>query len=122
MLIHLRESDGGRTLEVKVRGRLTAEDYRRFVPEFERLARKHGRVSVLFELEDFGGWDPDGLWEDIKFDAMHFSNIERWAVVGGNKADGGMAAFRRPFNRKTIQFFAASAAEEARRWIRGEPA
>ena len=82
MAIRLTEKDGGKILEVYASGQLTHGDYRRFVPEFERLVRQYGKIRVLFEMEDFRGWKASALWDDIRLDLKHFAAIERLALVG----------------------------------------
>jgi hypothetical protein len=41
MAVELREEAGGKVLVVKLSGKLTREDYGRFVPEVERLIGQH---------------------------------------------------------------------------------
>ena len=104
-------------MEVRISGKLTHKDYRRFVPEFERLARQHGKIRVLFEMEDFHGWKAAALWEDIKFDLKHFADIERLAMVGDRRWQKWMSEFCRPFTTAEIRYFSRSAAVGARAWL-----
>lgn len=117
MAIQVNETDAGRTIEVRVSGKLVHEDYRRFVPEFERLAKQHGKLRVLFEMADFHGWDTAALWDDVKFDVKHFSDIERLAMVGDKRWEKAMAAFCRPFTTAKIRYFDRTALHEARSWL-----
>ncbi len=57
------------------------------------------------------------LWEDIKFDWRHFSDIERLAIVGDSKWEAGMAVFCKPFTTAKIRYFDESKAAEASAWI-----
>ena len=66
--IRMTERNGGKVLEVQVSGKLGHEDYQDFVPKFEQLIKKHGKIRVLFEMVDFQGWNAGALWDDIKFD------------------------------------------------------
>jgi hypothetical protein len=118
--IAVNEQDGGSILEVRVTGTLTKEDYQHFVPEVERLIDRHGKLRVLFDMHDFHGWSAGALWEDIKFDMKHFRDIDRLALVGERKWEAGMAGFCRPFTTAAIRYFDRAAAEDARRWLRGE--
>jgi len=61
MPIQLDEENGGKLLAAHVNGKLTKEDYEHFVPEFERLVRRHGKLRVLFDMTDFHGWDAGAL-------------------------------------------------------------
>jgi hypothetical protein len=117
MAIKLNETDGGKALEVQVTGTLAHEDYQHFVPEFERLVKQHGKIRVLFEMVDFHGWDGAALWDDIKFDAKHFSDIDRLAMVGNRKWEKGMSLFCRPFTTAKIRYFDRAAIAEAKAWV-----
>ena len=75
MPIQFREEDKGKILEVHVSGSLVKEDYARFVPEFERLVRLNGKLRLLFDMEDFKGWDAGAAWEDFKFPS-HMETVE----------------------------------------------
>ena len=117
MATQLNERNGGRLLEVQVSGKLTHEDYQQFVPAFERLVKQHGKIRVFFEMVDFHGWEAAALWDDIKFDLKHFSDIERLAMVGDKGWEKGMSVFCRPFTTAKIRYFDQSAAGEARSWL-----
>jgi hypothetical protein len=113
----LTERDSGKILEVAVSGKLTHDDYARFVPAFERLVKRHGKIRVLFQMSDFHGWEAAALWDDIKFGVQHFADIERLAMVGDRQWERGMAAFCRPFTTATLRYFDAAQVDEARRWL-----
>ena len=117
MPIALKEEDGGKMVAVRVSGKLAKTDYEHFVPEFERLVRLHGKLRVLFDMAGFRGWEASALWEDIKFDVKHFSDIERLAMVGERKWQQGMAVFCAPFTKAMIRYFDRGQAAEARRWL-----
>jgi hypothetical protein len=57
------------------------------------------------------------LWEDTKFAARHFSDIEQLAVVGETKWQHGMAVFCKPFTAATSRYFDHTALGEARTWL-----
>jgi hypothetical protein len=119
MAVELKESNNGKTLEVHVSGKLTHDDYRRFVPEVERLLKQHGKIRVLFEMTDFHGWEATALWDDVKFDLKHFSDIERLAMVGDKKWEHSMAGFCRPFTTAKIRYFDHTEGDAARAWLQG---
>ena len=117
MAIQLTEKNGGKVLEVQVSGKLVHEDYKHFVPEFERLVKENGKIRVLFEMTDFHGWEGGALWDDIKFDLKHFSDIERLAMVGDKQWEKGMSVFCKPFTTAKIRYFDRAAIAEARAWL-----
>ena len=121
MAVQLNETNSGKILEVHVTGKLTAEDYKHFVPEFERLVHQHGRISLLFEMREFHGWEAGALWQDLKFDFKHFADIERLAMVGDRQWEKWMSDFCRPFTTAKIRYFDVAEGEAARHWVTGQP-
>jgi hypothetical protein len=117
MSVTLREEADGKILVVELSGKLTKEDYERFVPEVERLIGRHGKIRMLVRMHDFHGWTLGALWEDVKFDVKHFGHIERLAMVGDRKWEAGMAVFCKPFTRATIRYFDEARTDEAFNWI-----
>jgi hypothetical protein len=117
MAIQLTEKNEGKVLEVYVSGKLTHEDYQRFAPEFERLVKKNGKIRVLFEMADFHGWEGCAVWDDIKFDVKHFSDIQRLAMVGDKKWEKGMSVFCKPFTTAKVRYFDRAARVDAQAWV-----
>jgi hypothetical protein len=115
--VTLTETNGGKVLEVELTGKLAGADYEQLVPAVERLVKQHGKIRVLVNMHDFHGWSVGALWRDIKFDAKHFNDIERVAMVGETKWQHGMAVFCKPFTAATVRYFDRAAIEEAREWL-----
>lgn len=120
MTVELQECKEGKVLIVPVSGRLEKEDYERFVPEMERLIEQHGKIRLLLETHDFHGWDAGALWEDLKFDAKHFNDIERLAIVGEKRWEKGMAIFCKPFTTAKVRYFDKSKRDEALAWVQAD--
>jgi len=117
MSIELHQEVDGRVLNVRASGKLAKEDYERFVPEFEKLIGQHGKIRVLFQMDDFHGWNATALWEDIKLDYKHFSDIERIAMVGDKAWQEGMSFFCKPFTTAEIRYFGHHEIDRAREWV-----
>jgi hypothetical protein len=117
MPAQIQQSTGGKVLEVTLSDKLTRADYDRFVPEVERLLAEHDKLRLLVIMEDFHGWTAGALWDDIKFDAKHFRDIERLAFVGEKRWEHGMATFCKPFTTAKIRFFDPGRLDEARHWL-----
>lgn len=117
MPITLTKIADGKAAHLKVQGRLTAEDYDKFVPELERLISDYGKIRLLVEMQDFHGWSAGAIWEDLKFDLKHFSHIERLALVGEKQWQKGMAVFTRPFTAAEVRYYDLEDLEEALGWI-----
>src|SRR5437763_7019055 len=117
MTIGVQELAGTGYLEIDLSGKLEAEDYKAFGPKIEGLIREHGKLRVLVHMHDFHGWTAGGLWEDIKFDARHFKDLERIAFVGDKKWEEQMSKFCKAFTTGEVRFFDASQLATARRWL-----
>lgn len=117
MPIKFEDENEGKVLTIRVNGKLTKADYVYFAPEFERLIQLNGKVRVYFNMDGFHGWEASALWEDIKFNVKHFSDIERLAMVGDKKWEQGMAAFCKPFTKAKIRYFDHAQGSDARKWL-----
>jgi hypothetical protein len=69
---------------------------------------------------DFHGWQGAAMWDDIRFDMKHFSDIDRLAMVGDRQWEKGMSVFCRPFTTAKIRYFDQTAIAEARAWVESE--
>jgi len=118
MPIKFNDEDEGNLLAIQVNGKLTKADYVYFAPEFERLVQLNGKMLVLFDMTGFEGWEAGALWEDIKFDVKHFSDVERLAIVGHKVWEHGMSLFCKPFTTAKIRYFEHDQAAEAREWLK----
>jgi len=120
MSVDLQEEASGKILVIKLMGKLTQEDYERFIPEVERLIKQHGKLRMLVQTHDFHGWTAGALWRDIQFDLKHFRDIERLALVGEKVWEHGMALFCKPFTTATIRYFDSREADQAEEWIHAD--
>src|SRR5579859_3172437 len=115
--VTLKETNGGKVLEVGLTGKLTEEDYQIFIPVVERLVKEHGKIRMLVDMHDFHGWTMGALWQDIKFDVKHFRDIERVAMVGETQWEHGMAVFCKPFTAAKVRYFYRAEIDQARSWL-----
>ncbi len=115
--LQIQEQADGKIVEIHVSGKLDTADYELFTPRVESLIQQHGKIRMLLYLHDFQGWTAGALWEDLKFDWKHFSDIERLAMVGESKWQEGMASFCKPFTTAEIKYFNHDQLAEARQWI-----
>ncbi|HWD93864.1 MAG TPA: STAS/SEC14 domain-containing protein [Verrucomicrobiae bacterium] len=121
MPIELIELQDAKVLEVIASGKLTDEDYqRRFIPEIERLTKQHGKISLLFEMIQFHGWEPKAAWDDFKLNIKHRHDISRVAMVGDKAWQHWLTEFAKPFTAAEVRYFEQTDAGQARAWVRGE--
>ena len=117
MAIELVELPQSGTLEVKVSGKLTAEEYEIFEPGVSKLIESVGRIKILFVMHDFHGWEIGAVWEDIKFATKHCRDIERIAMVGEKTWEKWMTTICKPFTMSSIKYFDAGEEPAAREWL-----
>ena len=107
----------GNQIEVQVEGKLTQAAYQQFVPAVEEIIQREGKVRMLFVMHNFHGWTAGALWDDIKFDIKHFSDIERLALVGETRWEKGMSLFCKPFTKAEVRYFDSKDIDQARAWL-----
>lgn len=116
--IQLEKSPVGNIVTLKFKGKVSKADYEEFVPQIEFLMESDTKLRLLIELHDFEGWTAGAMWEDTKFAARHFNDIERLAVVGEARWERGMVKFIKPFTMAAAKYFDMQDADQARRWVR----
>ncbi|HSN81096.1 MAG TPA: STAS/SEC14 domain-containing protein [Polyangiales bacterium] len=113
----IREDERPEIFAVDARGKLTKEDYEMLIPRMLAAAEKQGPLRLMISLEDFEGWAPSALWEDIKFDLKHQDDLEKIAVVGQEDVEKWGTKLSKPFFKAPIKYFQEGNEEAARRWL-----
>lgn len=108
----------GTIVTLKFREKLDKADYETFVPMIESQMKNGSPIRLLAELHDFEGWTAGALWEDTKFAAKHFNDIERLAVVGESRWQKGITVFVKPFTSADVRYFDIQEIDRAREWVR----
>jgi hypothetical protein len=116
-MITVASEEESNILSVAVSGTLTKADYEDFVPMVEAWIRQRNKPRIFIEYENFHGWTPVALWEDIKFGAKHFDDVDRIAMVGEKSWEKGMAVFCELFTTAEVGYFPTSDKEVAKQWI-----
>jgi len=104
-------------LGVRASGRLTRADYQQLILKLEWLMRAHGKVRMLFDLEDCQGWEDGDVWESLKLDLQHGGDFERCAVVDGKQWQDWMLRLSQPFS--DVKNFEKGEQDRAYRWLAG---
>ncbi len=117
MSVKIQPGEDGKSLAICATGKLSKADYEQFVPRIEKQIKEHGKIRLLFEMEDFHGWEAGALWEDVKFGIQYFRDIERLAMVGDKRWERWMAGFCRPFTSAEVAYFDREDIQKARDWV-----
>lgn len=102
---------------VRVSGTLSKEAYDVLTPALEKRIAEQGKINLYWEMVDFEGWMPDGLWEDLKFDIQHVNSFEKIAIVGGKTWEKMLTHLMKPFTTATVHFFEHEERDEAREFV-----
>lgn len=87
--MHKITSGKGNVVTVEVSGKLTEHDYNELVPSWKAAIARHGKMRLLFVMQDFHGWEPGAAWDDLRFDLQHANQMERVAMVGEKNGRNG---------------------------------
>ena len=107
------------TIAIRATGKLSHEDYQVFLPKLEEQINQLGKVSVLFELDNFSGWELEAAKDDFKFGMAHMADFERIAIVGDKAWERWMALMAKPFFPfGAVRYFNQEALQQAWDWLR----
>lgn len=101
-------------VEIAVQGKLTEADYEGLVPQLEETLKQYGKLRVLIKLEDFHGWTPAALADELRFDIRNRNAFERIAIVGDNALEKLGTRLSAPFFSGETRYFEDEAS--AREW------
>ncbi|HTV85991.1 MAG TPA: STAS/SEC14 domain-containing protein [Dyella sp.] len=106
-------------LGFRMHGMVTASDYESvMVPDIEAAFALNRRLRILIHLgEDFVGFAPGAMWDDVKLGFRHISGWERTALVtdvGWVRVMSSMFGFAMPTQFK---LFGNSELDDALHWV-----
>lgn len=97
-------------------GKLTEEDYtENLMPELDRALEQYKKIRLLLQVEYFGGWTQESVWQELK-NWPQFSKVERIAIVADDSWDEWMTWMVKItgfFTGTSVRFFKAGRIEEA---------
>lgn len=115
-MMRIKEQDKDAfTLEVS--GTLTHQDYVEIIPQMEELIRQQGKLRALVQLNEFEGWKPTALVDELRFDIRHRKDIERVAILGEGKSQKALTKIASPLFSGEVRFFPKEEIIEAKTWL-----
>ncbi|QNT68846.1 SpoIIAA family protein [Defluviicoccus vanus] len=107
-----------RLVVMKAIGRLTATDYEIIRPRFEQLAAAaSGPLHVLLDWSELTGWNAEGERDAFAMWAQEWSDVERMAIVSGDKFIEDGLQIAKVLSKTTVRHFQLADAAEARAWL-----
>lgn len=107
-----------RTVELRVEGRVSAEDFENIAGRMEAFIRQHGKVKIIEVVHDFDGFDMSILRDAIDFDREHLKDFTHCAVVSDSGWIGPFARLMSQFLDMELRVFRMEELERAREWLR----
>ena len=104
-------------ISIRAEGILTDEDYKKFLPELERILEREGRMSAYVDLEDLKGWEVKAAWDDFKFGIAHNADFDRIAVVGDSRWQEWMIKVSNLFFAAKMRYFSPGEKQQALDWL-----
>ena len=98
-----------------VDGKITTAEYQEFLEWLEKIIVRTSPVSLVINLEHFGGAEFGAAMKDLKFGLRHLSDIRRMALMGDKKWIHGVAGLPNPL-RLEIRAFDDGDEEAAWKW------
>ncbi|GAB2582732.1 STAS/SEC14 domain-containing protein [Dyella jejuensis] len=103
----------------RMRGTVTADDYENvMVPDIEAAFALNRKLRILVHVgEDFIGFAPGAMWDDVKLGFRHITGWERTALVtdvGWLRVVSSMFGFAIPAH---FRLFSNAEFDDAVRWV-----
>lgn len=114
---HLEVKITDRSIHLKPVGRLQALDYDAIRPALESFIAQHGSARILFDCEEFTGWTPAAMWEDLKIGVHHVSDLDRIAFVVDKRWQSALATACKGLVRAEVRAFDRGHLDAAVAWI-----
>jgi len=102
---------------IRVRGELDQDDREKMIPEVENaIEQSRGALRAVVVLDNLKDWDLRALWTDLKFDARHFNDFQRIAVLGDPKLDEWGTEASALVTAADVRYFTIDEYDKAQEW------
>ena len=107
-----------RIVAVKAIGKLGNDDLKTLTDLLEKAIAENGPLSLLIELENFHGWDPEAAWAEFMFLTKREDDFKRIAIIGEKRWEQWMTALGNAFTASEMRFFKRDELLVAWDWLR----
>jgi universal stress protein A len=112
---------GDHAYAFRMKGKLSHSEYLDFLPMLDELIRSDGTLSLLFELDNFHGWEWAAAREDYRYGMNKQMHFEKVAIVGEATWQKWMTMLANPFVSSEIRYFDRASIHEAWEWLNTQP-
>lgn len=107
-----------KTVEMAMKGDVTAEDYQAIIPELKSLINQKGKLKFLIVLDKLKSFSLGAAYEDIKFDLQNLRNVGTTAIVGDRKSQEMLAHFINKIFPEDVKYFEVKNKKGALNWLK----
>lgn len=123
MIEFLPESEG-KTVGIRISGKLTHDDYQAMIPQLEQRFKDYGQINMMVEMGDppFNAMELRAMWDDTVFGLPHRNDFEKFALVGDipSWVEWGVK-IGEWFTNAEIKEFDADKKDDAWQWLKDKP-
>lgn len=112
------EDDATATIEIRVAGRVTADQFEDVARRMEAFLERHESVRIVEVIERFDGMDLSLLFDDVLFSLRHMRRFSHVAVVTDLRWAEKMANAAAIVLSARLRLFPLDAIDEARTWAK----
>jgi hypothetical protein len=110
--------ESGNLFRVRISGVLRQAELKDVQAVAAREIVRLGRITLLFVLEQFEGWERGADWGDLAFYVAHDKDIAKIAIIGEEQwRDHGLAFAGAGIRKAAVQFFPLAEGARARTWL-----
>jgi hypothetical protein len=109
------------TLRIVVPMKLTVDDFRQIAPQVDSIIRQFGKIRLLIDASQFGGWENIAAFENhVAFVKTHQDKVDRIAVIVAHDWQHWLIAMVRMFVHPDVKAYGQGQESEALQWIAAE--
>lgn len=112
------DNTANEVIAFRAEGKLHHEDYvDTIIPEINDALSHSEKISLMWEMKDFKGWDAHAAWDDIRLGFKINKNLKKIAVVGEFKWESWMSKCMSPFVKGEVRYFELKDEDDAMQWL-----
>ena len=106
-----------KTVELKVNGKVTENDFDLISSRLEAFIKHHGTIKLIEIIDHFQGMEAGMILKGIRFDIKNLKHISHVAVVSDIGWISPISKAAGAFVSTKLRTFSMDQLEEARKWL-----
>jgi SpoIIAA-like len=108
----------GNLYRVQISGLLLKSEWEKVQQAASSAIERVGRISLLFILDRFEGFEPNADWGDMNFHMKHGKDIDKIAIVGDDRwRDRALMFAGAGLRTAEVEFFTSTEISRAQAWL-----